>query len=86
MLFRSKGCFKFGLKDIAKAMRSHGMINASIGSSCDSGMTAMVKAWECYNTCEDPCNSEIMLDIARYNEFDCKVLWEIITYLRDNHS
>lgn len=81
-----KGCFKFGLKDIAKAMRSHGMINASIGSSCDSGMTAMVKAWECYNTCEDPCNSEIMLDIARYNEFDCKVLWEIITYLRDNHS
>ena len=80
-----KGCFKFGLKDIAKAMRSHGMIQASIGSSCDSGMTAMVKAWECYNTSADPCNSEIMLDIARYNEFDCKVLWEIINYLRSNH-
>jgi hypothetical protein len=27
-----------------------------------------------------------MLDIAKYNEFDCKVLWEIINYLRKNHQ
>ena len=80
-----KGCFKFGLKDIAKAMRKHGMIQATIGSNCDSGMTAMIKAWQCYQSSSNPAASDIMLDIARYNEFDCKVLWEILTYLRSNH-
>ena len=27
-----------------------------------------------------------MIDIAKYNQFDCKVLWEILCYLRKNHS
>lgn len=81
-----KGCFKFGLKDIAKAMRKHGMIQAKIGSSCDSGMTAMVKAWQCYQSSPNPATSDTMIDIAKYNEFDCKVLWEILTYLRANHA
>ena len=90
-IFRSepiviKDCFKFGLKDIAKAMRKHKMIKASIGSSCNSGMMAMVKAWECYTASVAPATSDTMLDIARYNEFDCKVLWEILSYLRENHS
>jgi len=90
-LFRSepiviRGCFKFGLKNIAKAMRKHGMIRASIGSSCNSGMMAMVKAWKCYQTSSQPATSDIMLDIATYNEFDCKVLWEILTYLRLHHT
>jgi hypothetical protein len=90
-IFRSepiviKGCFKFGLKDIAKSMRSHGMIQASIGSNCNSGMIAMIKAWECYKTSSSPSTCDTMLDIAKYNEFDCKVLWEIISYLRANHT
>ena len=37
-----KGCFKFGLKPIAKAMKEHGMIKTSIVSNCDSGMSAMI--------------------------------------------
>jgi hypothetical protein len=81
-----KGCFKFGLKQIAKAMRNHKMIQANIGSNCNSGMSAMIKAWQCYQTSNDPCKSDIMLDIAQYNTFDCKVLWEIISYLRVNHT
>ena len=90
-LFRSepiviKGCFKFGLKEIAAAMQKHKMITATIDSSCNSGMVAMVKAWECYRTASAPASSGTMLDIARYNEFDCKVLWEILSYLRDNHA
>lgn len=81
-----KDCFKFGLKTIASAMRKHGMISATIDSACDNGMTAMVNAWEVYRTEPEPESSEIMKDIAKYNEFDCKVLWEILTYLRENHS
>ena len=80
-----KGCFKFGLKAISKAMRDHGMITTSIDSSCNSGMMAMVNAWKCYQTSNDPVNTETMRDIAKYNEFDVKVLWDIMGYLRRNH-
>ena len=30
-------------------------------------------------------NLPLMDDIARYNEVDCKVMMEIISYLRANH-
>ena len=81
-----KGCFKFGLKPIARAMKEHGMIKTSIESHCDSGMAAMINAANCYKTSTHPATCETMLDIAKYNEFDCKVLWEILTYLRANHQ
>jgi hypothetical protein len=81
-----KDCFKFGLKSIAGAMRKHGMISASMESKCSSGLTAMIGAWKTYSECENPESSEIMKDIIKYNEFDCKVLWEILTFLRKNNT
>ena len=81
-----KDCFKFGLKSIAKAMRKHGMISTEIDSQCDSGMTAMVKAWECYSESDDPVSCSVMKDIEKYNTFDCKVIWEILEYLRKNNA
>ena len=82
-----KDCFKFGLKPIAKAMKAHGMIKASLDTnSCNSGMSAMINADKCYKSSDNPANSSTMNDITKYNEFDCKVLWEIVTYLRKNHS
>ncbi len=80
-----KDCFKFSLKHIAKAMKKHGMISISLDTDCTSGLTAMIKASKCYDVSDDPANCGTMRDIARYNEFDCKVLWEIVTYLRNNH-
>ena len=81
-----KGCFKFGLKPIAKAMKTHGMISTCIESSCDSGMSAMINAMKCYQESSTPVTSDMMVDIIKYNEFDCKVLWEILSYLRKNHT
>lgn len=81
-----KDCFKFGLKPISSAMRSHGLIKTKIESECSSGMTAMVKAYKCYQEFNDPVNCPIMQDIAKYNEFDCRVLEEILNYLRNNHK
>ena len=81
-----KDCFKFGLKSIAKAMRKHGMISTEIDSTCDSGMVAMIKAWECYNENDEPASCATMKDIESYNTFDCKVLWEILEYLRKNNA
>jgi hypothetical protein len=80
-----KDCFKFGLKSIARAMRKHGMISTQNESECGNGATAMIRAWKAYSECEDVKNSNEMKDIIKYNEFDCKVLWEILTFLRKNH-
>lgn len=91
ILFKSepiviKNCFNFSLKNIAKAMYNHKMISTKIESNCDSGMSAMIQAWNCYNNNENVNNSKIMKDITKYNQFDCKVLWDILSYLRKNHS
>jgi hypothetical protein len=80
-----KDSFNFGLKSIAKAMKKHKMINVSLESNCSSGLTAMVKAWECYSTRKDPVDTKLMRDIVKYNEFDCKVMWEIIECFRKHH-
>jgi hypothetical protein len=67
-------------------MQKHGMIKGTLDSSCDNGMSAMIKAWKVYQSDKDVDASEKMKDIVKYNEFDCKVLWEILSYLRKNHS
>lgn len=79
-----KNCFSFGLKEVARALHSHGAILSKIESQCDSGLVASVNAWNAYQM-TDPVNSDIIKDIALYNQFDVKVLWEIINYLRNNH-
>ena len=80
-----KGCFGFGLKEIAEAMRNHGLITTKIESETSSGTVAAFKAWEVYNTHHDPENSAILKDIEEYNQFDCRVLSDILEYLRNNH-
>lgn len=80
-----KDCFKFGLKEVVAAMHKHKLIKAELNTSCTSGMAAMVNAWKCYNTSDDPVSSPVMKDITKYNEWDCKVLWKILSYLRANH-
>jgi hypothetical protein len=67
-------------------MQKHGMIKGTLDSSCDNGMSAMINAWKVYQSDKDVDASEKMKDIMKYNEFDCKVLWEILSYLRKNHS
>ena len=45
----------------------------------------MIDAWQTYSNSDNPQNSDTMKDIIKYNEFDCKVLYEILTFLRKNH-
>lgn len=77
-----KGCFGFGLKQIANKMKEYGMIDTILESECNNGMMAMIKAWKCYNNIPNPKNSPIMKDIEKYNEFDCKALFDIMKYIR----
>jgi len=84
-----KGSLKFGLKGIAKAMHSNGLIDTIWDSDnpCSNGLTAMVLAWKAYqkNKMPDIHNNPVIQDIIKYNVIDCKVLWEILNYLRENH-
>ena len=66
-------------------MREHNMITTKLESECCSGLMAMIKAWNCYKNKSDPLDAPVMKDILTYNEFDCKVMWDMITYLRKNH-
>lgn len=79
-----KDCFKFGLKEIAKAMYKHGLISTRIDSECKSGMDASIRAWKVFNETylENPLNEPVIQDIAKYNEFDVKVLWDILNAIR----
>jgi hypothetical protein len=81
-----KGAFSFGLKQIARAMRSHGLIATEWGEGLADGAGAMAGAWAAAadsrargRTLRE---SPVMTEIARYNEVDCRVMAEILDYLR----
>ncbi len=81
-----RGAMAFGLKAIARAMHSHGLIQTMWGESMADGLNAMVAAWRCAEqAAAEGCTlSDIALmdEIRAYNEVDCKVMMEIIRYLR----
>ncbi len=79
-----KGCYDFGLKNVATSMRQNKMITTTLQAECSNGMIAMIKAWGCYQKYSNPLSAPIMKDIIRYNEYDCKVMCDILAYLRKN--
>ena len=84
-----RGAMNFGLKSVAKAMHKHGLIETSWGDGPTDGLGAMVGAW----WCQDDASSrgvtlkevDLMQEIVRYNETDCRVMMEIVRYLRRAH-
>ena len=81
-----QGCFGFGLKEIARCLKSHNLISTRLESECSNGRTAMIQAWRAYTRFERPWKSGVMKDVTQYNEYDCRLLGDILTYLRRNHS
>jgi hypothetical protein len=81
-----KNAFNYSLKTIAKSMFNHNMIKTDWdnNSSCINGLDALVIANQLYET-KSLVKINDMKDIAYYNEIDCKVLYEILEYLRLNH-
>jgi hypothetical protein len=85
------GCMSFSLKDVARAMKEHGMIESGWNKSsvCVDGQSAMIAARKADIAAREAGISmkkvPVMQEIIRYNEVDVKVLYEIITYLRENH-
>ena len=83
-----KGSLRFKLKSISTALYNMGLIKSSwdFSSDCNSGLAAMALASKIYEEEDIVTEKNInMNEIIKYNEVDCKVLWEIIDYLRNNH-
>ena len=75
-----KGCLNFQLKNIANTMYRHEMIDTQWTSGMD-GLECGARAVEQYKNGDTNFN-----DIIQYNEVDCKVLMEILSYLREKYS
>jgi hypothetical protein len=83
-----KDVYGFGLKPIAKQMKKFGYIDSvwCEDSACQSGLQAMiVAAKSAEKSYRDNVNFSTLpeiKDVIRYNEIDCKVVQEILIYLR----
>ena len=84
-----RGAFGFGLKTVATEMKRHGFIETSWGVGPTDGLGAMVGAWWCAGLAASEglrlTDVALMSEIAQYNEVDCRVIWEILNHLRENH-
>ncbi len=84
-----RGALNFGLKSFARALHSHGLIQTSWGDTKVDGLGAMTGAWWCDEEAKEKgvklIETELMREVRRYNEVDCKVMMEIVSYLREHH-
>jgi hypothetical protein len=86
-----KGSYAFNLKGYANAFYANGLTNTHwTSSTLSNGFEAMMCAIGLYKNAEAN-NTEIYdtseyKEILEYNEIDCKVMWEIVSYLRENHT
>ena len=72
------------MKSIAKSLYKHKLIKScwDENSPCSNGLNAMVLANNIYNKNVNIEFEPIMKEIVRYNEIDCKVMWEIHNLMR----
>jgi hypothetical protein len=85
-----RGAFGFGLKAIAKAMKRAGLIQTVWGDGPTDGLGAMVGAWWCHHEALRLGVPMTQLDLMRlieeYNEVDCRVMAEVLGYLRRHRA
>jgi hypothetical protein len=85
-----KGVLDFGLKNVAKGMIKHGLIGLAMPEAGEvaDGLGAMMCAYTSYKQA-----SKIGVKVEKlfkfkpiivYNEIDCKMVWKIIEYIREN--
>ena len=84
-----KGAYGLGLKQIARALKRHGLLTTTWGSGPADGMGAMIGAWRANSMAREEggymIDFKVMGLIEEYNEIDCKVMQEMLIYLRQNH-
>jgi predicted RecB family nuclease len=80
------GTSGYGLKEIARALHAEGIIDTLWSDGVGGGMEAMAGAWwadaEAAKTGGSMRDFDVMEAIERYNEIDCRVMAEILAWLR----
>lgn len=80
------GTSGYGLKEIARALHAEGIIDTLWDDGVGGGMEAMAGAWwadrEAAKTGGSMRDFDVMDAIERYNEVDCRVMAEILAWLR----
>jgi len=84
-----RGALRFGLKAVARAMKAHGLIETEWGEGLADGTGAMAGAWAAAAIAArdrtDIAMVELMAEVGRYNEIDCRVMAEVLEHLRREH-
>jgi hypothetical protein len=85
------GSLNYSLKSIIAAFNKHSLIDIKWDKSspCSNGLSAMILANKIYEKhdkkiIDNVKTDNIMNEISQYNEIDCKVLYEILNYIRNN--
>lgn len=83
------GCMSFGLKEIALAMKRYNLINTTWNKDILNGKSVMLSIKEAYDIVRKTNLSlqqiSIIKNIIEYNRIDVRVVYEILSYLRNNH-
>jgi len=82
--------YSYGIKQIANVMYNHGFITTKWNNSTINGLDAIVVSWFAHIELEKNNITKIsdykdMNEIIKYNEIDCKAIWDILRYIRLNH-
>ena len=80
-----KGCKSFSVKDITKSMNINGFLTLKYDTDCSNGYDAMIYAYNYYkknNKNRTVKDQEIFQDIIKYNKIDCKILYELVMFLK----
>lgn len=85
-----KGMLKFKLKDVARAMYDNRLITTRYSESgIYDGLSATIHAIKYYNAIDNNHTNfgldNVMVNITEYNYVDCRVVWEIVNYLREHN-
>ena len=78
------GCYNYGLKNVARQMYIHKLIKTNWTNDILNGLDAMFLAYKEY-TKKNKINikrNNLFKKIIKYNEIDCKVLWDMVKCLK----
>jgi hypothetical protein len=84
-----RGARSFGLKAVARAMKEHGLIETEWGEGLADGTGAMAGAWAAADIAAtdgaELAKVDLMVEVSRYNEIDCRVMAEVLDHFRREH-
>ena len=84
-----EGASGLGLKAVTQAMHGMGLVETVWEEGSMGGLGAMIGGMWCDEESQKtgvPANEiELMQEIVRYNEIDCRAMMEIVSYMREHH-